>query len=125
MSATREEAEAIPGLVLGFALGQDAATDTDHRIGREQEAWAEIDALRGHGMRGFCLFDREARRMTAREFGPGGGFVDVGRKEGVGLDADLLQQSQSARGGRSQHQLRKLGTRNGPGPEKPDHARAT
>ena len=125
MRATREEAETLPGLVLRFAFGQDAATDTHHRIGREQEARPEIAALSGHGLRGFGFFGRQSRRKAARQFGPRRCLVNVGGNEGLGLDTDLLQQSQASRRGRSQHQLRRRGPRCGSGPEKPDHAPAT
>ena len=49
----------------------------------------------------------EARREQARQFGPLGRLVDVGGQQGVGLDADLLEQRQAPRRGRGEDQARR------------------
>src|SRR5579883_224712 len=105
MIAARQVAQALPGLVEQLGLGQDAAADRDHRVGREDEGALEL-VIHPHGReRGLGLGAREPVGAGARQLALDRGLVDVRRAQLVGLDARLIDQGEAARRAGGEHDL--------------------
>ena len=99
VTAPRQQAQETRGLGFVRGLAQDAATRNDGGVGGQDHA--RLD--RGHGG---GLFGRHARDIGAGGFALAGRLVDIGGNDGVRGDADLGQQLDPARAGRSQHESR-------------------
>jgi len=102
----REHAQRIASLMLEVGLAEHAAADRNHGIGGEHEGLGVIllgaDELPGC----FRLGARETAHDVAGHLALGHALVDRGRAERIRGNADLLQQRQTARRGRGQHELR-------------------
>jgi hypothetical protein len=90
MLSARKHAKAFFGFVAGFTFGQDPAPDGHHRISGEDEGGASLRLLDpGRGLR---LFRGETQSELARDFARLRGFIQIGGRERVRLDADLAKQ---------------------------------
>jgi hypothetical protein len=91
MAASGEQAKAGASLGRGFRLGQDAASNGNDSVrGKDEVAW---------GGRGICLLLGEPFCVGAGQFSGVGGFIDFLRSNTVRDNANLRQQSQTARAG--------------------------
>ncbi len=102
---TREQAKAIGCLLHGLGLGQDAAPHGDHGIGGQHHGIATKAGDAGLVLGGECLEVGQTLRQLARQFALFGSFIDMGRHQMLGLDADLVEKSEPARRGRGQNQV--------------------
>jgi hypothetical protein len=101
MSAAGEKRKARRRLRLGFGLGKDASAHGDNRVGRKHGGIGTTGRNSGRFGRG------KAHGKRARGFLRERGFVDVGRRDGGGDNADLRQQSQAARACRRKDERRR------------------
>ena len=89
VAAAGQQGQAGAGLRFGLGLGQDAPPGGDHRVGRQHETPRRIHRSR--------LGPRQTFGVQARQLVRQRGFVDLGRMDAVGRDADLRQQCQPSR----------------------------
>ena len=104
MAATGQEIEARLGLVARLALRQDAQADADHRVSRKRQAGGEIRPPARNRRRGERLFTGQPFGERARLLARAWRFVDLGRQDCVGLDADLRQELKPARRSGPEHE---------------------
>jgi hypothetical protein len=97
MAPAGQEFEARLRLVASLALRQDAETDSDHRVGRKGEAGGEIRPFACDHRRGEGLFPGQPFGEPARLFAPTRRFIDLGRQDCIGLDADLRKKREPPR----------------------------
>ncbi len=104
MATAGQEIEARLRLVARLALRQDAQADADHRIRSERQAGGKIRPLARNRRRGERLLTGQPFGEPARLFAPVRRFVDLGRQDRIGLDADLRKERKPARRSRPQHE---------------------
>src|SRR5690606_28546652 len=86
VAAAGKEREKAPRLGLAFRFAKRAATDRDDGIGGEKEFAAM--AVRD----GPCFLLGETGGEMAGQFAPRRALINLGRIDGIGADADLLEQ---------------------------------
>ena len=88
------------------ALGQDAPSDRDHRIGGKDQSVLSVRSRLASLVLGRQRLEvGKPLSQPARQFTLVGCLVDIGGDQVFGLDADLIQQGQPARRGRSQNEF--------------------
>ena len=106
MAAAGQETEAHLRVVARLALRQDAQTDANHRIRSERQAGREIRPPTRNRRRGERLLAGQPFGETARLFAPAWRFVDLGREDRIGLEADLRKELKPARRSRPKHETK-------------------
>lgn len=89
--AAREEVDTKPCLVFGCGFGQDAPSHSDNGIGGKDKTARHSDRV------SFCA--RHSLRVNSRRLGVRGRFVDIGRNDCGGCNANLRQEREAARTG--------------------------
>jgi hypothetical protein len=105
MGAAREQPEALRGLLHHLGFWQDAAPDSDHGVGGEDQRIVRDAGLARLVLGGQRLLVGEPRREFSRQLALFGRLVDMGRDQMLGLDADLVQKREPARRGRGENQF--------------------
>jgi len=84
MIAARQQPQALRGFIHQIGLGQDAAADRDHGIGREDEGAAQFVVELDGFERRVGLGAGEAVGAGARQLAPLRRLVDIGRAQRSG-----------------------------------------
>ena len=92
MCPPRKQGETLGSLFCQFGLGQNAAPHGNHGVGGEDVASRQIRIILADLANGLCLCFCEAFGQRPGLFVLLRCFVQISWLEGVGLDADLLQQ---------------------------------
>ena len=104
--APREQAQALRRLVEQLGLGQDAAADRHHRVGREDVGAAQILVAAARvASAASALVARQPVGERARQLALLGHLVDVGGQQRVGLDAGLVEQREPPRRAGREHEF--------------------
>ena len=105
MVATRQQPQALRGLVDQVGLRQDAAADRDHGVGGENERAAQLVVELDRLERGIGFGARQPVGAGARQFAPLRRLIDVGGTQRIGLDAGLIEQGSAVAANRKRERV--------------------